>query len=142
MKSSQATFRFVCIGGMVLSTANAFENFAHYFPEERDYLLKTIQKERIQGVIFLTGDRHHTELSAWHPKGGVAVYDLTISPLTSGAYPGDGDENRFLVPGTVVETQNFGVLEVSGPRESRSLLISVYDAEGKKLWENRVDAGK
>jgi alkaline phosphatase D len=120
---------------MVLSTAMLYENYINTFGAERQYILDAIQRERITGVFFLTGDRHHTELSKLQPEGGVQVFDLTVSPLTSGAYPGDGDQNQCLVKGTEVTSANYALLEVTGPRQDRKLSIQVKDVQGKELWK-------
>jgi alkaline phosphatase D len=140
LRNSQATFKFVCIGGVVLSTADVYENYIHVAPAERDYLLSAIQQEGIAGVIFLTGDRHHTEMSRWQPPGGLPIYDLTVSPFTSGTYPGDGDANKLLVPGSEYVGHNFATLEVSGPRLNRRLLITVKDVAGKLVWQQALQS--
>jgi alkaline phosphatase D len=138
LKSSQATFKFVCIGGMVLSEAAVFEDYVAQFPEERKRIMDAIQTEKLTGVIFLTGDRHHSELTKWHPQGGIPAYDLTISPLTATAYQGDEGKNTLLVPGTEVTERNFGVLEVSGPVADRKLVIRVLDKDGRELWQREI----
>jgi alkaline phosphatase D len=81
--TSKATFKFVAIGGQVLSNASLYENYATY-PKERAQLLDLLVKEELKNVIFLTGDRHKTELSKIK-RNGIVFYDLTVSPLTSTA---------------------------------------------------------
>ncbi|MEM0999146.1 MAG: alkaline phosphatase D family protein [Bacteroidota bacterium] len=140
LKASQATFKFVCIGGMVLSEAAMYENYIALYPQERKHLLEAIQKDGISGVIFLDGDRHHTELSKWSPEGQFTIYDVTISPLTSGAHQGDGGKNALLVEGTEVAERNFATLEVTGPREDRLLTIRVFNMNGEEKWEYEIRA--
>ena len=140
LRNSTAPFKFVCVGGVVLSTAVVYENYIRVAPDERNRLLKAIQEEGISGVIFLTGDRHHTEMSRWKPEGGLPVFDLTVSPFTSGTAPGDGDANKLLVPGSEYVGHNFATLEVSGPRLNRVLDISVKDKEGKQIWQQTLKA--
>jgi alkaline phosphatase D len=137
--ASSAPFKFVATGGQVLNTEPVYENYARLAPEERAYLLGRIQEENIKGVIFLTGDRHHTEMSKYVNARGNAVYDLTISPLTSGAGSNRDDEHNLLrEEGTLVLQRNFGLLSFSGPREERSLLIQVFDTEGEELWQRTI----
>lgn len=138
LKSSQAAFKFVAVGGMVVSTCDDYEDYIHLYPEERKALLDAIQREKIQGVIFLTGDRHHTELSKYHPEGGIPVYDWTVSPLTSGSYPGDGEKNTLLVKGSEFTKPNFGTLEVTGEYRARKLTLRVFDVEGKQQWTQEI----
>ena len=138
LRSSQATFKFVCVGSVVLSTADVYENYIHVAPEERKRLLEAIAAEEISGVVFLTGDRHHTEMSKYKPAGGFPVYDLTVSPFTSGTYPGDGDANKLLIPGTEYVGHNFATLDVSGPRLDRKVLITVKNHLGAQIWQQEI----
>ena len=68
LQYSKAPFKVVAIGGQVVSDFAAYENFA-MFEEERATLFSRIREEGIHGVVFLTGDRHSSELSARAPTG-------------------------------------------------------------------------
>lgn len=134
LTSSRAPFKMVAIGGQVLNTAAVHENYINYYAEEREYLLKRIEEEKIKGVVFLTGDRHHTEMSQYTNGAGNLVTDITISPLTSGHAFNVTEDNKYHVEGTLVLKRNFGVLEFSGPRTSRVLTVKTYDSNGEELW--------
>ena len=123
----------------MVSDAAIFENFAQ-FPEERALLFDTIDALDIRGVVFLSGDRHNSELSKMKLPGGNWVYDLTVSPLTSGSYDHEDEPNTNRVAGTMVGIRNYGVLNVSGPRKERVLTMTVKDAEGNSLWTRSIDA--
>lgn len=139
---SQAPFKMVAVGGQVLNSAAVFENFSKY-PAERELLLKRIEEEKIKGVIFLTGDRHHTELSKLVNKAGNSVYDLTVSPLTSGVTRVTPDEpNIYRVADTFITQRNFATLEFTGKRIARVLTIRIFDVEGKELWNKVIKAGE
>ena len=73
--------------------------------------------------------------------GGNWVYDLTVSPLTSGSYNHEDEPNTNREPGTMVGLRNYGVLNVAGPRKERVLTMTVKDAEGRALWTRSIDAG-
>lgn len=136
LKYSRAPFKLVAVGSQVLNSAAIWENYAT-MPGERDELIRRIEEEGISGVVFLTGDRHFTELSRMDLKDGRVVYDLTVSPLTSGTYQAK-EENRHRVQGTLVEQRNFATLSFSGPLKQRVMTIRVYDPEGGLLWERAV----
>jgi alkaline phosphatase D len=140
---SRAPFKFVAIGGQVLNTAAVYENYSARHAEERAYLLRRIDEEDIKNVIFLTGDRHHTELSKLElDRGDQVIYDLTVSPLTSGA-ANPRETNGLRVPGTLVGGQrNFGVVDVTGPRTQRKLKITIYDSNGEELWTQEIEQQK
>ena len=69
----------------------------------------------VRGVLFVTGDRHFTELARLDRPGTYPLYDLTVSPLATWVERnGDRERNTLRVPGTLVSEQNFGTLEVEG----------------------------
>lgn len=138
LKFSRAPFKIVATGGMFLSTDAIYENHAQY-AEERNYVLKRLNEEGITGVIFLSGDRHHTELSMLELPNGNKVYDLTASPLTSRAYDHSSEPNVNRVPGTVVGEHNYALLSFEGPRKERKLTIRVYNSAGEELWEQVIE---
>lgn len=140
LSASRAPFKIVAIGGQVLTTSPNHETAFHFFPEERETILRFIEKEKIKGVIFLTGDRHFTELSAMKNGAGNWVYDLTTSPLTSGVYSDAPTKeiNDFRVPGTAIGEHNVGLLRFSGPRTQRQVEIKVVNKEGKDLWTRTI----
>ncbi len=139
--ASHAPFKFIAIGGQVLNPRKAHESYANLCPEERTYLLKRIGEEGIKNVVFLTGDVHHTELSKLETSNGSTIYDLTVSPLTSGVYEAN-NENSLVEEGTVVNERNFGILESSGPRTSRVLTISIFNSNGEEKWRREIAAEK
>jgi alkaline phosphatase D len=137
LKFSRSPFKMVAVGGQMINDVAIYENFAQ-FKEERAYLLKRIEEEGIKGVVFLTGDRHHTELSKLTLANGIDVYDLTISPLTSGAHDAKDEKNTNRIKGTHLANQNFAIAEVSGERKSRVMTISVYDTNGELVWTKEL----
>lgn len=140
LASSRAPFKIVAIGGQVLNPAAIYENYAIY-PEERAELLERIRAENIPGVIFVDGDRHITELTKLEREGTYPLYDLTVSPLTSGAGRNAATEgNTDVVPGTIVEERNFAVMDFSGPRTDRQMKITVFNSSGVELWSRTIQA--
>ncbi|MCU0339366.1 MAG: alkaline phosphatase family protein [Spirosomaceae bacterium] len=141
---SNATFKFIVTGGQIVNAASMFENYA-VFGEERDYLIRRITEEKISGVIFLTGDRHHTTLHRLDRFGTYPLYDFTVSPLTSGpGKPNDREKQATtFVEGTTVEnTRNFGMFEITGKTNERVLKVSIFDANGKSLWTRELKANE
>lgn len=131
---SKASFKVIATGGQVLSSAEVYENYINLNREERAYLLKRIAQEEIKNVVFVTGDRHHTELSKIENAKGHTMYDFTASPLTSGYGPRK-EVNINRVDGTLVTRRNFGVLSFSGDYRERVLTMTCFDEQGEKVWE-------
>jgi len=137
--SSQATFKFVCIGGQVLNDVAEFENYAHIAPEEREYILQTIVEEGIHNVVFLTGDRHHSEFSSFE-QDDIKIYDFTVSPLTSGPHDANDEPNTLRVEGSHFGIRNYGTVELNGERLARSMRFTYFDVDGKELWDIELPA--
>jgi len=137
---SQAPFKFIAIGGQVLSSGAVYENYATY-PEERKYLLDKIREAKIEGVVFLDGDRHHTVLSKMQESEDVyPLYDLTCSSLTAGTNKDDESYNKYSLKETLVSVNNFGMLNISGPANDRELNIKIFDKDGQELWRKSIKA--
>ena len=79
--------------------------------------MSRIEAEDIRGVVFLSGDRHTTELSEWTLSNGRKVYDLTVNPWTSGPGHAREEGNSLRVEGTYVEQRNYAKLTFEGPRK-------------------------
>jgi alkaline phosphatase D len=137
LKFSTAKFKFVAVGTQVLNPARVFENMANY-PAEREYLLKRIEDEGIKGVIFLTGDRHASEVSVLELKNGRKIYDITASPLTSSARSNESEPNTLRVKGSYLAQRNFATAEISGPRTDRLLTIRFFDSNGNELFRYEI----
>jgi alkaline phosphatase D len=142
--SSRATFKVVAAGGQFWNQANRFEGL-HDYPADKKALYDWLVEQRIGGVVFVSGDRHFSELLRVPRPGTYPLYELTASPLTAGVFENLPDverENPDLVPGTLVLQRNFGMLRVIGPRGARVLAFESYDAEGTLLWRREVKAGE
>ena len=147
LTASEAPFKVVAVGGQLLNPLPVFETFAAVAPRERQRLLDEIAARGIEGVVFLSGDRHHTELLKMDRPGAYPLYEFTSSPLTAGAstYPLRPDSpehtNPLRVDGTLVAgAHNFGTLTVEGPRDDRVLTMRTYTADGALAWEHAVRA--
>lgn len=139
LAASWAPFKIVAVGNQFLTTNENNETFSGQYQAERDSILAFIERENIKGVVFLTGDRHFTELSALKNAAGNWVYDLTTSPFTAGVNTHAVNEaNALRVPGTLYAQHNFSILRFSGPRTRRQLQISVHSLDGQVVWTRTI----
>jgi len=138
LKQSKAPFKFVLSGGQLLNTAQVYENHSNY-QAERAYILQRIEEENIKNVVFLTGDRHHSEYSKLELNNGNTIYDFTISPLTSAANTNVDEQNDLQVEGSLIEERNFAIAKVSGPRKARILNFSFYNNTGVLLKNYTIE---
>lgn len=132
LKASKANFKIVVSGGQFLNTAAVFENHARY-GEEREYLLSRMDEEGIDKVIFLTGDRHASEVNHRKPSNGTEIWEFTVSPLTSGTANNISEENEHRIENSYISKHNFGVMEFVGEGDNRELIFHFYDASGVEI---------
>lgn len=140
--SSRATWKLIAGGGQFLNPGSRYETLARY-PQEQAALLDWIGSRRVEGVVFLSGDRHHSELLKLDRPGGYPLHELTSSPLSSGVHEIHQDnpefQNNLRVPDTLVMQRNYSVLRFTGPPEERLLTIEVKSESGDQLWERRIE---
>ncbi|MFN0202604.1 MAG: alkaline phosphatase D family protein [Bacteroidia bacterium] len=138
--SSKATFKFVCVGGQILNPVKMYETLANLSATEYEEIIARIEKENLKNVIFLTGDRHHSELSMKELANGQKIYDWTVSPLTSGTHEASKEENTLRVKNSYIGVHNFGTIQIKGKRKERIAYLSLFDSEGKELWKYEIKA--
>lgn len=142
--SSNAPFKIVAGGNQMMNPITPFEAFGS-FPAEQKRLFDYIREARVSGVLFLSGDRHYTELIKRTEPGIYPLYDFTSSSLTSGTSEPSKEEanNSARVAGTLVKKQhNFGLIEASGTRKDRKLTLRTLDVSGRELWRHEIKASE
>ena len=139
--TSRATFKFIVNGNQVVNTYSRHESY-HLYRTEHQNLMNWLNDHAVEGVVFLSGDRHYSELLKMERPGSYPLYEFTSSPLTSGTIYGMGDEadNHMRVPGALLtDDRNFGIVEITGEgQKNRVLTFKSYDSEGKLRFEHQV----
>jgi alkaline phosphatase D len=138
--SSRARIKLVAGGSQFWNRASRFEGL-HQFPQEQQRLAAWLLDQRIDGVIFLSGDRHFGELLKIERPGAYPLYEFTSSPLTSqpATRPDAAErDNPDLVAGTLHGRRQFGLIRVSGPGGDRRLAFEAYDSDGAPLWRHEI----
>jgi alkaline phosphatase D len=138
--ASTATWKFVVSGSQVLNLNNRFEGWNRFESESRNFL-NWLERQKIPGVIFLSGDRHFSTLLKLGRATSYPLYEMTCSPLTAGTYDNpleDLKENTRIVSGTVVTKNNFCELEISGARNDRHLSMTIRDVNGAAQWTHTL----
>ena len=137
---SDAKFKFIVLGGQFLTTGGAYEVFTNFgYSKERTEIIEFIYKQNIKNVIFLTGDRHHSEISVLKNRYKPTIYDITTSPFTSHHASENKDEvNSLRIKGSLINQRNFSVLSISGTNDRRILKINFYDSDGKPIYNYEI----
>jgi len=140
--NSNATFKLVMVGNQVTNKMNDEESLYAYHKEYNE-LMSYLDEQDIPGVVFLSGDRHFTELLKTNRGNDYPIYEFTSSPLSSSSYSSIDESEEYdnpqRVDGTLVyKDQNFGMIRVTGKRNHRKLILQTYDSKGKKRWEYTI----
>ena len=142
VSAPRTAIKIVAGGSQFWSRSNRFEGW-HHFDTERRAFAAWLDAQKIDGVIFLSGDRHFSELLRIDRPGAYPLYEFTSSPLTSrppARLDAADRDNPDVVPGTLVVKRQFGLIRVSGPGDDRRLTLESYDAAGELLWSHEVRA--
>lgn len=133
---SKATFKVIATGSQVLNPFSESDCMRFYSAEYNE-LMHFLAAEKIKGVVFFSGDRHHSEVIKMERPNLYPLYDVTNSPYTSGVSKVRGAElnNAARIPGTLVEEQNFTKVSISGKPAERVLKVEFIGIKGNKLGE-------
>lgn len=135
------TFKFVGNGTQILQTEARGSSHEAY-RREREELLRFIDENKITGVVFLTGDVHHSGIyrrrvdQQW-------VYEISSSPLAAGSWDVEKSpkaNDATLVKGTLVGDQNFVQVRVTGQGAERALVVTCTDKQGVQRFEHTIKA--
>lgn len=147
--NTNINFRIIVSGNQFTNTNSEFsESFTQFSAEYKDFI-GYIKNNKIPGILFLSGDRHLTELIVLNDTSFYPLYDFTSSALTSGlnglknrnGEPTKEFYNPLRVEGTLVnDKHNFGLLKFSGKRSERIVSLEVYDLTGAQRWVKKISA--
>ena len=120
-----ADIRIIVSSIQVLADEHGFESWGN-LPAEREKLFRLVHDAQASGVIFISGDRHHAELTRRPGVLPYAAYDLTSSSLTMDRP--DGQEQNSNRVGAQYLQKNFGSIEIDW--EARQLRLQIRDVGG------------
>ena len=118
---------------------NGYESWAN-FPHEQEKIAQMIQQskanqrrmgQKITPIIFISGDVHYGEISAWTSRSATqatdTLFDITSSGITSKwdfATP-----NAHRLDGPLMDN-NIGILEIGRPGQAQ-VVAQLWDVKGK-----------
>ncbi len=140
LKNSDASLKFIVCGSQVINPMNNKECMRNY-NYEYNRLMKNIADSKTKGVIFLSGDRHFSEIIKDTSLAAYPVYDITCSPLTSGVFhPEKSKEgnNPMRIAGSLYASQNFALISVSGSGKDRILKIEWKNTLGESVFAHEI----
>jgi alkaline phosphatase D len=139
LKKSDATFKFIVLGTQFLNPYSTDECY-NQFPEEKKVIYEFLEKNKITGIIIISGDSHYADLQKETRINSYPIYDFTCSPLTSflDKLLPEEEANTARVSGTLTRHRNFGKVSVTGVVGKRVCTIELYDDDAKLLWKHAI----
>jgi len=138
----KSAFKIIVNGSQMLNPLAKGDCLIH-FPTEYAELLGFIYSNNIEGVIFLSGDRHFSEITGLRRKDSYPLYDITVSSLTADTDRPDGRErnNPYRLAGSLIPEHNYAQFRFTGEGKDRALTVSFRNRLGKEFyyWSIRAD---
>jgi alkaline phosphatase D len=138
--SSKSVFKFIVNGSQILNPMADKECLRSYDAEFKE-MMNFIQVNKISGVIFITGDRHFTEMHKVSFPNFYDMYDFTSSPITSGVYAVDKTKeanNPTRVEGSLFIGNSYARIGISGEKNERKVNFETFNQQGEKQWEYSI----
>lgn len=134
INQSNARIKFI-VGGSQFLVHSGGEDWGDY-PKEKNDFLTFIKKEKIDGIVFLSGDRHFAELTVLERENAPDLIEITASPLTSFVNPFAANKSNARIKGTLVKKRNFARIFLSSIGENRELKIELRGRKGQLFWSH------
>ncbi len=131
-----AEIRLIVSGIQVLARDHAWESW-YNLPHERERLFDVIRASGAEGVIILSGDRHHAELSRKDDAVGYPLYDLTASGLNQAHHGAVKEENRHRV-GEMYDRHHFGAVWIDWDADDPVITLQIRGLRNEVAIEKRI----
>lgn len=142
LKKSTAPFKIIITGVQMGNKLSSYETLTS--TGEYQKLVDFIKNEKIEGVIFINGDRHHTEFFKHQEAGLYPMYEFTCSPLTSYPVMPKKDSPEFNNPELlfpISKAQQFGRIKIHYDNQKGYVFyIQTIDKTGKQILEYSIEA--
>jgi alkaline phosphatase D len=131
-----AELRLIVSSIQFVSGEHIYEKWMN-FPNEHRRMLDLLREKRAEGVIFLSGDRHHAELSRLDAADLYPLYDLTSSglnksrPRAAGSPPRPPEPNRHRI-GQTFRGHHFGTVEIDWDQPDPVVRLSIVQQDGAR----------
>ncbi|GEM_PF-68822 len=130
-----AELRLIVSSIQFVASDHRFEKWAN-FPFEQSRMLRLIRDTNAQGVLFLSGDRHHAELSRLeHGTVDYPIYDLTASGINQSRPRSEWrspEMNRHRLEGPF-RGSHFGVVDIDWESPDPLVSLAINDISGEPV---------
>jgi alkaline phosphatase D len=127
----------VAVGVQVLADYHQYDGYLNY-PDERAALMRWIRDQRIEGVVFVSGDRHLSELMRDDERVGYPLYELTASPVGNRVFRTGLEQPNPIRIGGYAAGFNYGLLDVDTVNGPGTVTFLLKDERGVEVLRHQV----
>ena len=135
--NSTSKYKIIVLGNQLI---NAVEGHESYYdcPKERQEIMSFINENKIPGVVFFSGDRHHSEINIERHLNYYPIHDITCSALSSPRpkFRGWGKEKALStrVDSSFITKHNYCIVTIN----SDCLVFKFKNKSGKPLFNYTI----
>ena len=129
----KADLRIIASSVQVVSQEKGMECWGN-FPHERKRLFDLIKKTNANGVMFVSGDVHFSEISL-DTTGPYPLYDFTSSGLTNSSESWSKRVNSLRI-GNAYSKNNFGLISIDWA--NKGITLESKSVEGKTVIKKNI----
>jgi len=129
----KADVRIVCTGTQFGIEWNGYEAWAN-FPHEQKKMINLIKSTKANGVIFISGDVHYSEISKLETNF-YPIFDFTASGLSSTWYFATPNKNRIEGP---IMDNHFGLITLIWDAQNTTIKMETWDINKNKRIDHTL----
>jgi alkaline phosphatase D len=130
-----AEIRIIASSIQVISDLHGWECWGNH-PHERERLYRLVKNTRAEGVIVLSGDRHHGEISRIDNHLPYPLYDITASGLNwKNSFSNEHNPHRIGVP---YREEHFGNLIIDWEKPDIPITFQIRNLIGRTIIQSRT----
>ena len=139
LQQSDATFKIIGLG---MQAINPYQEKESFYQAKKEYeeLLQFIKDNKIEGILFLSGDRHFSELNKKTYADLYPLYDFTISPLSM--YPVKKSKTEEAInpnyANSYYSDYNYAKISIAGIHNNRTCTLEIKDNNGNTIWNYQI----
>ena len=132
-----AQFRIIVSSIQFIAEDAGQEAWAN-LPHERQRMIDLLKQTKANDVVFISGDRHWSELSVLPKTLDYPLFDLTCSSLNQVHTRGTPTRNRHRFLPQTFHKPNFGIISLDWSSPQPSVTMQIRDSEGNVQIEHRL----
>lgn len=135
----EANLRIIASSIQVIAYEKGMESWGN-FPHERDRLFNLIDKTNANGVIFISGDVHFSEISRTE-EGPYPLYDFTSSGITNTSKKWSEAVNSYRI-GNAYDEPNFGLISIDWTKTDPEITMETISIDNEVKVRQKINLNK